>query len=343
MSFRSLLLGAALLLGVALPEARAQDALQAVRGRDAVLCGVNGALPGFSAPDAQGAMRGFDADFCRAVAAAALGDANKVRFVPIATPEEGFAALGERRIDLLARNTTLTYLREVAQPVASAGIVLFDGQGLLAPRASGVASFRHLDGKRICVTGIAGTTGREVVEARAAQAGIAVQVVEAGGGEALLRALTEGRCDAASTDFTQLAVRRVTELRDPAAFVLLPELLSREPLALLVREGEEAWRQVVFWVVQAMMEADEYGVTSANLIEQIQANDPVVRRLVGIEPGLGVRLGLDDAWSQRVLAQVGSYGEVFDRNIGAASPFRLDRGLNDNWQRGGLIFPLPLR
>lgn len=345
MTFRGFLLGAALLCGAALPSLAqpATDTLSAVRARGELICGVQGSLPGFSAPDAQGAMRGFDADFCRAVAAAALGDAAKVRFQPIDTPDAGFAALRERRIDLLARNTTLTYFREVGQPVASAGIVLFDGQGLLVPRAAGIASFRQMDGKRVCVTGLAGTTGREVVEAQAASAGIGVTVVEAGGGAALLAALRDGRCDAASTDFFQLAIGRVTEMPDPAAYTLLPELLSREPLALMVRESDEAWRQIVFWTVQAMLEADEFGVTQANLVEQVQANDPVVRRLVGIETGPGVALGLDDTWSQRIIAQVGSYAEVFERNLGAASPFAINRGLNDNWQRGGLMFPLPLR
>lgn len=342
MPFRHLLTAIGLLAGLA-GGAAAQPVLEAARARGDILCGVQGALPGFSAPDAAGTMRGFDADLCRAVAAAALGDARRVRFLPMASPEDGFLALRERRIDLLARNTTLTYFREVGQRVASAGIVMFDGQGLLVRAGAGIASFQHLDGRRVCVTGLAGTTGREVIEAQAAHAGIGVQVVEAGGGTALLAALREGRCDAASTDHSQLAVRRVTELPDPDGYLLLPDMLSREPLALMVRAEEETWRQIVFWTLQAMLEADEFGVTSANLIEQVQANDPAVRRLVGIEPGLGRALGLDDDWSQRVLAQVGSYGEVFERNLGAGSPFRLDRGLNDNWQRGGLMFPLPLR
>lgn len=333
------------LLGLLALPALAQPAgtFAAVTARGELNCGVSGALPGFSAPDAQGVMRGFDADFCRAVAAAALGDASKVRFMPVDTPQDGFDALGARRIDLLARNTTLTYLREVGQPVAFAGITFFDGQGLLVRRDSGIASFRHLDGKRVCVTGIAGSLGGPVVEAEAARTGITVTVVEAGGGTALLQALGAGRCDAASTDASQLAVRRVTELASPDDYVLLRDVLSREPLGLLVREDEEAWRQVVFWVVQALLEADEFEVTSQNLVTMVQANDPVLRRLIGVEPGLGRGIGLDDLWSQRVIAQVGSYAEIFDRNLGAGSRFALDRGPNDNWLRGGLMFPLPLR
>jgi general L-amino acid transport system substrate-binding protein len=350
MTIRTILAGALLLAAAVqpalVPPASAQaprSILAEVQARGALVCGVNGELPGFSAPDAAGAMQGFDADLCRAVAAATLGNAEAVRFVPIPTPDAGFAALGEGRIDLLARNTTLTYFREVAQPVASAGIVLFDGQGLLVRRDSGIASARHLDGKRVCVTGIAGTTGAEVVEAAAARLGIAVTIVSAGGGRDLLAALAAGRCEAASTDYTQLAVRRVTELPDPDAYEVLRELLSREPLALLVREGDEGWRQTVFWTLQAMLEADEFGIGRANLLQAVQSNDPAVRRLVGVETGLGAPLRLDESWTQRVITQVGSYGEVFERHLGRGSRFGLDRALNDNWQRGGLMFPMPLR
>lgn len=341
MTIRTLLAGLA--LGCLLLRPAAAATLEEVRARGDLACGVNGGLPGFSAPDAAGTMQGFDAEFCRAVAAAALGDSGKVRFVPLESPEAGFLALAERRVDLLARNTTLTYFREAGTPVAAAGIVLFDGQGLLVRRDSGIASFRHLDGRRVCVTGLAGTTGREVVETEAARVGISVAVVEAGGGRALLEALAAGLCDAASTDVSQLAVRRVAELPDPEAYEVLRELLSREPLALMVRAADEAWRQVVFWTLQAMLEADELGIGRANLLQAVQSNDPAVRRLLGIETGLGSRLGLDAEWSQRVIAQVGSYGEVFDRHLGPGSPVRLDRGLNDNWLRGGLMFPLPLR
>lgn len=343
---RSILTLVALLLaGGALAQAQSApvDAVSAIRARGSLVCGVNGALPGFSAPDAQGVMRGFDVDFCRAVAAAMLGDPAKVRFVPIATPDAGFAALGDRSIDLLARNTTFTYSRETARPVGFAGITFFDGQGLLVARNSGIVGPRSLDGRRVCVTGIAGTTGQEVLESEAARLGIHITVVEAGGGAALLQALVAGRCDAASTDASQLAIRRVTELPDPDAYIVLRDLLSREPLGLFVHEDDEKLRQVVFWVVQAMLEADEYGVTSSNLLSMIQSNDPVLRRLIGVEEGLGPAIGLGADWSQTVLAKVGSYAEVFDRNLGAGSRFALDRGPNDNWQRGGLMFPLPLR
>jgi general L-amino acid transport system substrate-binding protein len=354
MTIRSALLGALALAAAALPAAAqptvaqptvAQESptLAAIRARGELRCAVQGALPGFSAPDSAGVMRGLDADLCRAVAAAALGDAAKVRFIPAETPAEGFAALSGGAAELLARNVTRLYTREAGQPVIGAGTNFFDGQGLLARRDSGIESFRHLDGRRVCVTGIAGTTGREVVEASAATVGIRVTVVEAGGGAALLAALRDGRCDAASTDASQLAVRRVTELPDPDAYMMLPELLSREPLGPFVRAGDHAWRSVVFWTLQAMVEAEELGATSTNLVEALQRNEPALWRLLGVEPGIGRALGLDETWAQRVIAQVGNHGEVFERNLGAGSPFRLSRGLNDNWQRGGLLYPMPLR
>lgn len=335
---------AAIVTGALLaPSALQADVLRDVRTRGVLVCGVNGTLPGFSMPDAQGAMRGMDADFCRAVAAAVLGDASKVRYVRIATPDDGFRDLGDRRIDLLARNTTWTFLREVTQPIEMAGITLFDGQAVLVSASAPIASLRHLSGRRVCITSAAGSEADEVLTSAAAALGIQLSIVEAGFGEALLQALRDGRCDAASTDYSQLAVRRVTEMPNPSEWKILPELLSREPLALVVPAEEDAWRHVVFWVLQAMLEADELGVTSQNLVQFVQSNDPSVRRLVGIDAGLGGAIGLDDLWSQRVLSQVGSYGEVFERNLGSGSIFGLDRGWNDNWQRGGLMFPLPLR
>jgi len=334
-----------LLLGFALlaPAPATAEQLQAIKRRGALNCGVNGGLPGFSAPDAEGVMRGLDADLCRAVAAAILGDATKVNFLRQPSPGAGFGALGEGRIDLLARNTTWTYLRETMQGVTAAGIALLDGQGLLVPAASPVNAFRDLAGRRICVADRAGLETDDIILAEAARRGIEVELVEAGPGPALLATLAGGRCDAATADFFQLAIRKATEMATPADWRLLPELLSREPLALFVRTGEETLREVVFWTVQALKEAEELGVTRDNLVEQVQANDPAVRRLVGIEPGLGSALGLEDSWSQQAIAAVGNYGEIFARNLGTASPFGLDRGLNDNWQRGGLVFPLPLR
>jgi general L-amino acid transport system substrate-binding protein len=349
MTVRSLLAGLALLAAGALPAAAQQFRTEAsatlteIRARGELRCAVNGALPGFSAPDAQGVMRGLDADFCRAVAAATLGDSARVAFVPAATPAEAFALLSGGRVELMVRNTTRTFSREAGQPVISAGTLFYDGQGLLVRRGSGVESLRHLDGARICVTGLAGTTGREVVETMTAGLGLSVTVVEAGGGEALLKALAEGRCEAASTDASQLAIRRVTELPDPDSWVLLPEILSREPLGPFVRTGDATWRSIVYWTLQAMLEAEELGASSTNLIEALQKNDPALWRLLGVEPGIGRALGLDEVWAQRVVAQVGNYAEVFARNLGEASRFRLARGANDNWQAGGLLYPMPLR
>jgi general L-amino acid transport system substrate-binding protein len=333
-----------LLLGLALlaPAALA-DQVQAIQRRGTLNCGVNGGLPGFSAPDERDVMRGLDADLCRAVAAAILGDGTRVNFLPQPSPGAGFGALGEGNIDLLARNTTWTFLRETTQGVTAAGIALLDGQGLLVPAASPATAFAYLADRRICVADRAGLETDDVVLAEAERLGIRVELVETGPGLALLAGLAAGRCDAATADYYQLAIRRVTEMADPAAWRLLPGLLSREPLALFVRTGDERLREVVFWTVEALKEAEELGVTRDNLVDQVQANDPAVRRLVGIEPGLGSAMSLEEGWSQSAIAAVGNYGEIFERNLGAGSPFGLDRGLNHNWQRGGLVFPLPLR
>jgi general L-amino acid transport system substrate-binding protein len=357
-------LAAALLLGAGLPAAAQQSAvmpsptLDAVRARGVLLCAVNGALPGFSAPDqrsiqaaidagfatadAQGAMMGFDADLCRAVAAAVLGDATKVRFVTASTVAAGFATLRNGSADLLLRNTTLTYFRDLTEGADAAAVVMIDGQGLLVPVAGGAQNLAQLDGKRICISGDVGTLAQEVLEAEAARDGVTISIV-ATGGAALLTALEEGRCDAASADAKALAVRRVKEMQNPGAYRVLPDLLSREPLAAFVREGSEAFRLVVQYVVQAMLEADQYDITGFNLVDFLQVNDPAVRRLLGVEENIGAALGLQPDWSRDVLAQVGSYSEVFSRNLGAGSVFGLDVGANDNWLRGGLMFPRPLR
>jgi general L-amino acid transport system substrate-binding protein len=353
-----LLAGSALPLAAQAPARAPTPTLDAIRARGVLNCAVNGALPGFSVPDqrgiqaaidaglapanAQGPMMGFDADLCRAVAAALFGDATKVRFVTAATVADGFAALRENRADLLLRNTTFTYLRDLTEGADAAAVVMFDGQGLLVPLAGGAQNLAQLGGRRICISGDAGTVAQEVLESQAARQGITVTIVPTGG-PGLITALEEGRCDAASADAKALAIRRVMELQNPAGYRVLPDLLSREPLAAFVREGADDIRQVVFWVIQAMLEADEYDLTSENLVDFLQNNDPAVRRLLGIDGNLGTALGLGPDWSRDVLAQVGAYREVFSRSLGPLSPYGLDIGANDNWLRGGLMFPRVLR
>ncbi len=330
---------AALLLALPAAAQTASPTLTDIRARGELRCVVNGALPGFSAPDAGGAMRGMDADFCRAVAAATLGDAAKVRFATAATVAEALGALEGGTADLVVRNATRLYLREAGRPVASAGTLYFDGLGFLVPEASPATLPGDLAGRRLCISAAGGTATREALESTIG----AATIVEAPDGTAMMRALEAGECDAAASDASQLMVRRVSDLARPAGFRMLATVVTREPLGPFVRAGDAAWRSIVFWTLQAMLEAEELEAASSNLVAVMQRNEPALWRLLGVEPGIGAALGLSEDWVLQVIAQVGNYAEVFDRNLGAGSAFRLDRGLNDNWNRGGLHYPMPLR
>lgn len=337
--------GMLLLVALALPigqQAAAEATLAAVRERGALLCGVSGALPGFSAPDPGGTMRGLDADYCRAVAAAALGDAARVRFVELATPAAALDALEAGRVDVVARNLTLTLLRDAGRNVEPVAILFHDGQGFLVRRGGGIAHGDDLAGRSVCVAG-AGATSAPVLRAFLARHGIGATVREYDTQALAVAAFRGGACDAVSADASALAARRVTEFADPAAVELLPLTISREPLGPYVRSSDPAWRAVAEWVRHALVEAEEFGISSATLVAALQSPDPLVRRLLGLEPGIGAALGLSDDWVVQVIRQVGNYGEIFDRNLGRGSVIGLDRGINDLWLRGGLMYPLPLR
>lgn len=331
--------GLAVLAAAALPAA-AQSTLAQVRARGAVICGTNTGLTGFAQADAQGRLRGLDADTCRAIAAAALGDAEKVRFVQGTTPEI-IAALREGRIDVASRNLTQTMARDADLGLSPAGIIFYDGQGFLVPSAARIADARGLDGKRICV--VAGTSNEQAMADSARRLGISYTPVTAPGFAGMRDAYGAGQCDAVSADMSSLVSLRQTGTTDPTAHVLLPDIISREPLGPLVRDGDSHWRSLVFWVVNVMLEGEarEIGMTSA---EARRADpSPLVRRILGSAPGMGAPLGLSDDWAFQVLRQVGHYGEVFERNLGRGSVLGLERGLNALWNRGGLMYPIPMR
>ncbi|WP_203077332.1 transporter substrate-binding domain-containing protein [Falsiroseomonas ponticola] len=330
---------AALLLAMPAAAQTASPTLAEVRARGEVRCIVNGSLPGFSAPDAAGVMRGIDADFCRAIAAATLGDAGKVRFAVAATVAEALATLEAGAGDLVARNATRLYAREAGRGVASAGTLYHDGMGFLVPEGSAVTLPADLAGRRVCISAAGGAATRDALDYTIG----AATIIEAPDGTAMVRALEAGQCDAAASDASQLMIRRVTDLANPAGFRVLRTVVTREPLGPFVRAGDAAWRAIVYWTLQALLEAEELEAGSGNLLEAVRRNEPALWRLLGVEPGIGAALGLSDDWALRVIEQVGHYGEVFDRNLGAGSPFGLDRGLNDNWHRGGLHYPMPLR
>ena len=322
------------------PEARAGQTLDAVRARGQLACGVNSGVAGFSAPDSRGNYQGLDADLCRAIAAAALGDAAKVRFMPT-TYQTRFVALQSGEIDVLARNVTQTLTRDTALGFNMAGVNFYDGQGFMVRQASGVTAAKQLNGATVCV--LPGSTSELNMGDYARREGIRLQPVVLGSMDEMTSAYQAGRCDAMTSDASQLAALRVSALREPAAHVVLPERISKEPLGPMVRHGDEEWRDIVFWTLAALIEAEELGVTAANAERMRESTDPNIQRLLGVSQGFGKALSLQEDWALRAIRAVGNYGEMFERNLGKGSPIGLQRGLNDLWTRGGLMYALPLR
>ncbi|MBY0335254.1 MAG: transporter substrate-binding domain-containing protein [Acetobacteraceae bacterium] len=332
-------------LAAAQPAATAAQSptLADVRQRGELRCGVDGELPGFSAPDPQGVMRGLDANTCTAVAAAVLDDVSRVRFVPQPAVEAGLDALARREIEVLARNATITLSRDAGRTVSPAAVTFFDGMGFLVPQRLGVASPRAMQGGTVCWAGAegAGTAGENLAGFSARfQLGWTLRHETQ---PLAVAALREGRCDALAADSSALNVRRILDLPVPEEWVVLPEIVSREPLAPYVRSGDDGWRALVAWVHHALLEAEYFGVTSANALQSLGHEDWRVRRLLGAQPGIGGPMGLPDEWALRAILAVGDYGEMFERNLGARSVFRMDRGLNDLFTRGGLQVPFPTR
>lgn len=342
---RRCVLGLLLLLGAAgAADAQTPSTLGAVRERGELRCGVFGQLPGFSAPDAQGVMSGLDADFCRALAAAILGDATKVRFVTADSVEAGMAGLESGAVDVLSSNLTATAGRNAGRRITSTAVLLYDGQGLLVRADAGIHALAQLDGKRVCVAAAEVNASQAILADAARRAGIAITPVPTtASGPALLRGFLDGSCDAVTADAAALATLRVTDLPDPNIALLLPERLSREPLSPYVRDGDDAWRQIVTWTIHALVAAEELGVTSITLDAALQSDNAETRFLLGLDRGLGAALGLEDTWAAEAVRQVGNYGEIFERNLGEGSPIGLDRGLSDLWLRGGLMYPPPFR
>jgi general L-amino acid transport system substrate-binding protein len=320
--------------------ARAGPTFDAVRARGTVACGVNQGVAGFSVPDSRGEYRGLDADFCRALAAAVFGDPTKVRFVPTSS-QNRFTMLQSGEIDVLARNATQTLQRDTALGLNMAGVNFYDGQGFMVRRSLGVASARQLDGATICAQ--PGTTSELNLAdiARSNNLRLAPVLIERP--DEFVAAYEAGRCDAMTQDASQLASYRATAVRDPSDHVLLPERISKEPLGPMVRHGDDQWFDVVKWVLMGMIEAEELGITQANVERRASDPNPAVQRALGTTPGFGRALGLDERWLYNVIKAVGNYGESFERHLGGGSRIGLPRGPNDLWTRGGLMYALPLR
>ncbi|WP_144631727.1 amino acid ABC transporter substrate-binding protein [Bordetella genomosp. 13] len=331
------LLGAALMAGALGAQAATLDV---VKQRGAVVCGTTTGFAGFSAPDDKGTWKGLDVDLCRAVAAAVFGDASRIKIVPL-NSQQRFTALQSGEIDVLTRNTTVTQQRDTGLGIIHAGINFYDGQGFLVPKSLGVKSAKELNGASICLQ--TGTSNENTLAdwARANKVTYKPVVIETF--DAVVNAFASGRCDVFSTDASGLASIRISKLQKPDDYVVLPEIISKEPLGPFVRQGDDAWLNVVRWSLSAMIEAEEYGVTSANVDEQAKGDNPNVRRILGTTPGAGKNMGLDDKWAYNIVKQVGNYGESFERNVGQGSPLKISRGLNRQWTDGGLMYALPIR
>ena len=314
--------------------------LDDVKARGTLSCGVSTGLPGFSQPDEKNEWTGLDVDTCRAVAAAVLGDASKVSFKPL-TAKERFTALQSGEIDMLSRNTTWTQTRDSSLGLSFTGVNYYDGQGFLAKAALGVKSAKELDGASFCIQ--AGTTTELNLADYFREFGMKYSSVVYDTSDQTIEGFAAGRCDVLTSDQSQLYALR-SKLDDPTTAVVLPEVISKEPLGPVVRQGDDGWFNIVRWTLFAQLEAEEMGVTSAN-VDDMKANstNPGVKRLVGTEDNAGERLGLAADWSYNVVKQVGNYGEMFDRNVGPNTPLAISRGLNALWSKGGLQYAPPLR
>ncbi len=321
--------------------AQAGKTLDAIKARGQLVCGVNTGLAGFSAADSQGNWSGLDVDTCRAIAAAALGDPNKVKWVPL-TAQQRFTALQSGEVDILARNTTWTLSRDASLGLNFTAVTFYDGQGFMIPTKLGVKSAKQLKGATVCVQ--SGTTTEKNLTdySRANKLDLKPIVFEKQ--EATTGAYFSGRCAVLTTDTSGLASIRTKEAKDPKEHLVLPELISKEPLGPAVRRGDDEWFAIAKWVIYGLIEAEEYGITKANVDQMIkESKDPVVMRIVGTSEDTGKLLGLDKDWMVRAIKAVGNYGEIFERNVGPSTALNLPRGSNALWTEGGLMYAPPVR
>ncbi|KPJ76714.1 MAG: amino acid ABC transporter substrate-binding protein [Deltaproteobacteria bacterium SG8_13] len=333
----SLVMIAVVLLFVAGPALA--GTLDEVKARGYIKAGVNGGVFGFSMPDDKGVWKGLDVDTARAIAAAVFGDADKVQFTAL-TAVQRLPALQSKEIDVLCRNTTATLTRETTNGLNFTQVNYYDGQGFLVPKKLGVKSAKELGGATVCV--LPGTT-TELNAADFFRAnGLQWKPVVIEQTAELNKAFFAGRCDCLTSDVSQLAAQRSVSPR-PQDYIILPEVISKEPLAPVVRHGDDQWYDIVKWAVFALIEAEELGISSQNVDKMKNSTNPQVQRFLGTSPGMGKALGLNEAWAYNIIKQVGNYGEIFERNVGVNTPLGLERGLNDLWTRGGLMYAHPIR
>jgi len=313
--------------------------LDAVKKKGFIQAGVNGGVFGFGMPDEKGVWKGLDVDTARAVAAAIFGDANKVKFTPL-TAQQRFTALQTGEIDLLTRNATRTLTRETQLGLNFVHVNYYDGQGFMVPKKLGVKSAKELDGATVCV--LPGTTTEQNAADFFRSNGMKWKPVVIESTTELAKTFFAGRCDVLTSDASQLAGTRAVA-PNPKDYAILPEIISKEPLAPAVRHGDDQFRDIVDFTVLALINAEELGITSKNIDEKMKSKDPVVSRFLGTTPGNGKALGLDEKWVYNVIKQVGNYGEIFERNVGPNTTLGLERGLNALWTNGGLMYSPPFK
>jgi general L-amino acid transport system substrate-binding protein len=313
--------------------------LDTIKQRGSLNCGANGQLPGFGLPDAQGNWTGLDVDLCRAISAAIFNDASKVKFIPL-TAKDRFTALQTGDVDVLIRNTTWTLLRDTQLGLNATGINYYDGQGFIVRKGLKVNSALELNDATICVQ--QGTTTELNLSDYFRANKMKLRSVTFATLDEAVRAYETDRCNAFTTDASGLYSVRL-KLAKPDDHVVLPEIISKEPLGPFVRHGDDQWFDIVKWILFAMLNAEELNVTKANVDEQMKSDNPEIKRLLGTEDNFGERLGLTKDWVHRIVKQVGNYGEVFDRNVGQSSPLKIARGLNALWTKGGIQYAPPIR
>jgi general L-amino acid transport system substrate-binding protein len=324
-------------------SAMAGKDLDAIKGRGQLVCGVPVGTAGFASQDSQGKWTGLDVDVCRAVAAAIFGDSEKVKYVPL-TAQQRFTALQSGEVDVLSNNTTWTLQRDTALGFDFTGVTYYDGQGFMVNKKLGVKSAKELNGATVCVAPGTTTELNLADYFRANKMNFKPVVIEKV--EEIRAAFFSGRCDVYTTDASGLYSTRAANVPPPAKpedFIILPEIISKEPLGPVVRHGDNQFGDIVRWAQYAMIEAEEYGISSKTVDDMLKSDNPTIKRILGTTPGMGKALGVDEKWVYNIVKQVGNYGEIFDKNVGAGSPLKIDRGLNKLWSQGGIQYAPPIR
>src|SRR5436305_1575443 len=331
--------GLAAALGFAVPAA-AGPTLDKVKQGGALSCGVPTGVPGFAQPDNQGKYTGFDVDICRAISAAVFGDPEKVKYVP-RTAHQRFTALQSGEVDILSNNTTWTLQRDTQLGFNFGPVVFYDGQGFMVPKKLGVKTAKELNGATICVQ--PGTTTELNLADYFRKNKMSFKPVLIEKLDELLQAYAAGRCDSYTTDASGLAAVRAGQLAGKGEHTILPERISKEPLGPIVRHGDDQWFDLVKWTLMGMIEAEEMGISQANVDEMAKSDDPAIKRFLGVTPGYGKAVGVDEKWMYNIVKQIGNYGDSFERNVGKNTGLKLERGQNALWTNGGLMYAIPFR